>query len=119
MPLAPAYPPSDPPVVEWFSTNMNRTEQGTTDRCHAFLHALLDTTLSHLEEICEDKTIDEKLQAEPSHRLHTLASEFRNRMAKGQTFETHGDYRRNFYDIVFERAAKVVLPSFPSTGQSF
>jgi len=117
-PLVLAYPPNDPKVVQWFAAVNNREEQLTQDRCHAFLHALLYTTLSHLEEICRDKTIDQKLQAEPSLRLQTLASEFRNRMAKGRTFDAHGDYRKKFYDIVYERAEEVILPSFPRIGQS-
>lgn len=119
-PLVLAYPPRDPKVVRWFAAANNDSEQLTQDRCHAFLHALLFTTLSHLKEICNDETVAQKLQARPppSLRLQTLASEFRDRMAEGRTFEAHGDYRRKFYDIVFERADQVVLPSFPSVRQS-
>jgi hypothetical protein len=86
----------------------------TQDRCHAFLHALLFTTLSHLKGICNDEAVDQKIQANPPLRLQILASEFRDRMATGRTFEAHGDYRTKFYDIVFERADEVVLLSFPS-----
>ena len=118
-PLVLAYPPRDPEVVRWFAAANNETEQLTQDRCHAFLHALLSTALSHLKEICNDQIIAQKLRAKPSLRLQTLASEFRNRMAKGRTFEAHGDYRSKFYGIVCERAEKVNLPSFPSIGQSF
>ena len=113
-----AYPPRDPQVEQWFAASNNPTEQGTQDRCHAFLHALLFTTLSHLQEIYEDKAVFEKIQAKPSDRMRILASEFRSRMAKGRTFEAHGDYRTKFYDDVYVRAQQVVLPSSPSIQQS-
>jgi len=71
-----AYPPADPSVEQWFSKQNNRSQRLTRDRCHAFLHALLSTTLSHLMEICDDKVVAQKLQTEP--RLATLASEFRD-----------------------------------------
>ena len=63
-----AYPPRDPQAEQWFAVSNNPTEQGTQDRCHAFLHALLFTTLSHLREICDDKAVFEKIQAKPSFR---------------------------------------------------
>ena len=33
-------------------------------------------------------------------------------MAKGGTFEAHGNYRTKFHDIVIEHAEQVILPSF-------
>ena len=113
-----AYPPRDPQVEQWFAASNNPTEQGTQDRCHAFLHALLFTTLSHLREICDDKAVFEKIQAKPFDRVQILASEFRSRMANGRTFEAHGEYRTKFYDNVSVRAQQVVLPSFPSIQQT-
>ena len=54
----------------------------------------------------------------PSDRVQILASEFRSRMAKGRTFESHGEYRTKFYHNVSVRAQQVVLPSFPSIQQT-
>jgi hypothetical protein len=114
-----AYPPRDPKVQQWFSASNNSEQQLARDRCHAFLHALLSTTLSHLKEICGDEAIAQKIQTEELEpRLAILASEFRNRMAKGRTFEAHGAYRTNFYDVVFARANEVILPSLPRTERS-
>ena len=96
-------------MERWFAASNNDTEKLAQDRCHAFLHSLLSTTLLHLEEICKDEAVHQKIQAEPSIRLQILASEFRSRMAKGRTFEAHGDYRRKFYDIVFETAAEASM----------
>lgn len=110
-----AYPPRDPQVAKWFASSNNDTAQLTQNRCHAFLHALLFTTLSHLKEISDDEAVAPKIQAEPFLKLQILASEFRNRMAKGRTFEAHGDYRTKFYDVVYERAEEVVLPSFQAS----
>ena|ERR1700733_11668893 len=106
-----AYPPRDPQAGAWFRASLNETQETTQHRCHAFLHALLFTTLSHLREICDEEAVAQKMQTEPP--LATLASEFRDRMAKGRTFEAHGAYRTNFYDAVFAQAHKVTPPSFP------
>ena len=83
-------------------------QQVVRDHCHAFLHALLSTTRQHLEEIANDKDVAQKMQ-KPKDHLPILASEFRDRMAKGRTFDAHGAYRRKFYDIVLKRAEKVIL----------
>ena len=108
-----AYPPRDPKVEEWFSASPNNMQQVTQNRCHAFLHALLSTTLTHLREICGAEAVAQELRSPPESRLATLASEFRKRMADGRTFEAHGPYRTKFYDAVFAKASKVMLPSFP------
>ncbi len=76
----------------------------------AFLHALLSTTLSHLKEICDDEAVAQRIETGPP--LAILASEFRNRMAKRRMFETDGAYRREFYDVIFELAEKVIFLSF-------
>jgi hypothetical protein len=107
-----AYPPRDPKVEKWFNKVLNSNRQLTQDRCHAFLHALLTITLRRLEEICNDKAIVQKIQTSPHSRLAILASEFRNRMARGRTFKMHGPYRTKFYDDVIVQA-EVLLPYFP------
>ena len=107
-----AYPPRDPKVEEWFSASPNSTQQTTENRCHAFLYALLSTTLCRLREICDEEVVAQKLKSQPKSRLATLASEFRDRMADGRTFEAHGAYRTKFYDDVYAQALKVMLPSF-------
>ena len=109
-----AYPPRDPQVGQWFSPLNNPEQQVTQNRCHAFLHALLSTTLYHLREICADEAVAWEIQTtiQPGPRLAILAHEFRNRMAKGRTFEEHGDYHRTFYEDVVTHAQEVILPSF-------
>ncbi|KAI0302586.1 hypothetical protein BC826DRAFT_422138 [Russula brevipes] len=100
------YPPRDPKVGEWFDVSQNHEQQRTRDRCHAFLHALLSTTLFRLKNICDDKAVAHKIETEPRSRLKILASEFRNKMAEGRVFEEHGEYRRNFYDEVYRDATE-------------
>ena len=101
-------------MEQWFANFAltNHTTAGVTqDRCYAFLHALLSTTLSHLEVMCHEKVVVQGMEGKP--RLATLASEFRDRMAQGRTFGAHGPYRTNFYDAVITQAQEVMLPSFP------
>ncbi len=112
-----AFPPRDPEVTRWFDPSNHWEQQSTRHRCHAFLHALLYTTLSHLREICDDEAVAQKMETEPAQEI--LASEFRNRMAKGRTFEAHGAYRKGFYDAVCELAKEVIFLSFLRTEQSF
>jgi len=113
-PLVLAYPPRDPEVEQWFALTNNTMAKFTQDRCHAFLHALLFTTLSHLKVICDDKVVVQEMKGKS--RLATLASEFRHRMAEGRTFDAHGTYRTNFYDAVLAQAQKVMLPSFQESS---
>ena len=98
-------------IQKWKNGSEHSTQQITEDRCHAFLHALLSTTLSSLTEICKDK--DVALKRQPDARLAILASESRDRMASGRTFDAHGDYRTKFYDAVFAKATEVMSSSFP------
>ena len=98
----------------WFRTlhGWSDKQQGVRDHCHAFLHALLSTTRQHLEAIANNEAVAQKIR-NPEDRLPILASEFRDKMAKGRTFDSHGAYRENFYDIIFKRARKVTLPLSP------
>ena len=98
----------------WFSTlhEWGDKQQGVRDHCHAFLYALLCTTLQHLKEIANNKAVASKIQ-NPEDRLPILASEFRDRMAKGRTFDSHGVYRNEFYKTVFQLAREVILSPPP------
>ncbi|KAI0300392.1 hypothetical protein BC826DRAFT_675902 [Russula brevipes] len=112
------YPPCDPQVGLYFNVTQSPEQQRIRDRCHAFLHALLSTTLSRLKDICGDNAVAQKLQTEPQSRLKILASEFRNKMAEGRVFERHGEYRRDFYDEVYRDAEEVNLGVFPKSCQN-
>ena len=101
-------------MEEWFNAVRNRDQQLTRNRCHAFLHALLSTTLSRLKEICDDKAVAQEIELEPRSRLMILASKFRDKMAEGRKFEQHGEYRRSFYDEVYRDAEEVKLGVFPN-----
>ena len=101
-------------MYAWFSAlhKWEKEQQGVRDHCHAFLHALLSTTRQHLEAIANNEAVAQKIR-NPEDRLPILASEFRDKMAKGRTFDSHGAYREHFYDFVFKRATKVTLPPSP------
>ena len=92
----------------WFDALRSAVQEEVQNRCEAFLHALLCTTLSYLQKIYDDKRAARKKVG-----LESLASEFRDKMAEGRTFAEHGPYCTTFYDDVFSRAQKVLLPSFP------
>ena len=91
----------------WFDALGSAAPEEVRNRCDAFLHALLSTTLLYLRKIRDEKRLDK-------NRLQIIASEFRNRMADGRTFAEHGPYRTRFYDDVYSRANKVLLPPFPN-----
>jgi hypothetical protein len=102
-------------IQKWKNGSANRPTANSkplkTD-VTAFLHALLSTTLSSLEKICEDEREALKRRSGTA-RLTFLSSGFRDRMAAGTTFDAHGDYRTKFYDVVFAKATEVMLSVFP------
>jgi len=104
-------------VGAWFSAlrEWSDKQQAVRDHCHAFLHALLSTTLQHLKAIANNEAVAQKIK-NPEDRLLILASEFRDRMAKGRTFDSHGAYRQQFYSVVFKHARRVTLPPSPGIG---
>jgi len=101
-------------VYAWFSAlhKWEKEQQGVRNHCNAFLHALLFTTRQRLQDIADDEAVTRKIK-NPRDRLPILASEFRDRMAKGRTFDAHGAYRNDFYEDVFTFAKQVTLPSSP------
>jgi hypothetical protein len=105
-----AYPPPDPKIRAWFAEEI-RSQSALQDRCNAFLHALLGHTCKVLTDISND--LSATLQGQgPQQRLHSLSSEFRNKMAEGGDFENHGPYRSAFYDDAMKQANSVSWQSF-------
>lgn len=86
------FPPADGAVRDFLTTN--GSERDSYDRACAFLEALFEHTAKILQN--DFKNID----------AAKLASEFRKRMTKGQTFEQHNSFRVAFYDDVIKSAKK-------------
>ena len=80
------------------------------DRCNTFLRALLGHTRKKLTEITKDLSSTLKDHGLP--RLRQPSSAFRDKMAEGREFESHGPYRSTFYDDVIRQANGVSWQSF-------
>ncbi|TFY74196.1 hypothetical protein EWM64_g9816 [Hericium alpestre] len=111
---AKTFPPGDRQVRVWLG--LDSYEQSDRDasslRLHAYLYAVLTTTLVNLKEIARSENIstltDDALDDIVKRRSHELATSFHDHMAKDMTFESHGPFRDGFYKSVLGLANKFV-----------
>ncbi|KAJ7498537.1 hypothetical protein FB451DRAFT_1982 [Mycena latifolia] len=96
------YPPGDHEAAEWLLGGVGLAEVQL--RMNSFVYALLRTTTTELIEIEREAFRSGGSIRASGNRLPFLASKFRQKLAIGGDFSSHGPFRLCFYQKVVQSA---------------